>query len=392
MLKLNKLFLYEDRSQSFSSQIEPLPHQRRFLTECRNKIRDCLRDGIKQASKTVLGMEKMIEPRFRTQGSWSYGACIRQAHVPPQQMDWDYGVYLPAMFWARHKPKVAAKAYFDLVERLLEGLCRDNGWKLLKGDECKDTCIRIEVDYWAHIDIPLYAAPEEKFRQITERVALNFRKSTTFDGLDERDETELEEESFDWQDLEEIMMATRDGEWKESDPGAVSQWFDYLVDVHGNQLRRICRYVKAWRDYHWRDGGGPSSILLMILVARGIAANPRRDDLVLEEAAARIAEGLRQDVYELGIGDGKENFNSLKPTERLRAAEKAAALRAALRQARSRAYFERSVSISDLREQLGDRIPYELDWVEQEAGAADTVRATAPAYVASPKVKSTSAG
>lgn len=392
MLKLNKLFLYEDRPQPFSSQIEPLPDQRRHLMECRNKIREHLREGIKQASKTVLGMDKMIEPRFRTQGSWAYGTCVQPAHLPPQQMDWDYGVYLPATFWAKHRPKVAARAYFDLVERLLEGLCEDNGWKLLKGDECKDTCIRIEVDCWAHIDIPLYAAPEEKFKLITERLALNFRKSVTLDGVDERLEMEIEDESFDWQNLEEIVMATRDGEWKESDPGAVSQWFENLLEIHKDQLRRICGYVKAWRDYRWRDGGGPSSILLMILVARGFAANPRRDDLVLEEVVAKIAEGLRSSVYEPGIGDGQEDFNRLKLSERVKAAEKAAAFRATLRQARSRLYSERSFSINDLREQLGDRIPYELDWIEQEAGAADTVRATAPAYVASPRVKSTSAG
>ena len=73
-------------------------------------------------------------------------------------------------------------------------------------------------------------------------------------------------------------MATRAGEWKPSDPGAVAQWFRDCSSVHGEQLQRICRYVKAWRDFHWTEGG-PSSILLMILVTQGFVANPRRADV-----------------------------------------------------------------------------------------------------------------
>ena len=389
MLKLNKLFLYETRPEPFGRQIEPEPWQKRFLVECKNKIRDHLRDGIRQASKTVLGMDAMVTPKFRTQGSWMYQTCVRPAELPPQQMDWDYGVYLPAKLWENQRPKVAAKVYSELVEGLLQGLCKQEGWKLLEGRACKDTCIRIEVDSWAHIDIPLYAAPEEQFALITERVefaqrsALNKAQAGVLDTL--------EEEPFAWEDLETIVMATRAGEWKPSDPGAVAQWFQDCISVHGEQLQRICRYVKAWRDFHWTTGG-PSSILLMIIVARGFVPNPRRDDLVLEEAAARLASELRGNVYERAIGDGTEDFNRLSATERTFAADAAASLRAALRQARGRSAVQKAEAINDLRRQLGDRIPFIEDWVELEAGAIDAVQASAPQYVPSPKVKTTTAG
>jgi len=391
MLKLNKLFLYERRPETFGSRIEPRPEQQEFLVRCKNKIRECLYDGIRQASITALGAETMITPKFRTQGSWSYQTCLDPAFLPPQQMDWDFGVYLPAKTWEDHQPKVAAKAYFELVESLLRDLCQMEDWKLLEGKQCKDTCIRIEVASWAHIDIPLYAAPAKQFELITERalaksfgVALNSALDSTMAAI--------EEDPFDWQDLDEIVMATRAGVWKPSDPGAVSQWFRDQIETHGEQLRRICRYVKAWRDHQWANGGGPSSILLMILVAQGFSDNPRRDDLILEEAAERLAKGLRGDVYEPQIGDGTEDFNRLDASGRAQAADKAEALRAALYRARHRTYFERPTSIADLQEQLGKRIPYELDWVEQEAGAADVVRATPATYVASPEVKRTSAG
>jgi hypothetical protein len=391
MLKLNKLFLYEDRPEPFGRKIEPEIEQRELLLNCKNKIRDRLREGIRQASVTKLGANSMITPKFRTQGSWSYQTCLKPAFLPPQQMDWDFGVYLPTKTWEDHRPKVAAKAYFELAEELLRDLCEEEGWKLLEGKQCKDTCIRIEVASWAHIDIPLYAAPERQFQQLTER-ALAKAHAYALNNAQDSVLAVIEDDPFEWQDLDEIMMATRAGVWKPSDPGAVSQWFKDQVETHGEQLRRTCRYVKAWRDYQWPDGGGPSSILLMILVSQGFEDNPRRDDLVLEDAAARLAKGLRGDVYEPQIGDGKEDFNRLDAQERVTAAEKAEALRAALHRARCRIYLERPASIIDLQQQLGDRIPYELDWVEQEAGAADIVRATRATYVASPTVKSTSAG
>lgn len=389
MLKLNKLFLYENRVEPFGSKIEPEPWERKYLLECKNKIREHLREGIREASKSVLGMEAMVTPKFRTQGSWMYQTCVRPAMQPPQQMDWDFGVYLPAKVWENQKPKVAAKAYFQLVEGLLQDLCEREGWALLEGKNCKDTCIRIEVDTWAHIDIPLYAAPERQFALITERAefaekqALNSAQMSVLDALDE--------EPFAWEDLETIVMATRAGEWKPSDPGAVAQWFRDCSSVHGEQLQRICRYVKAWRDFHWTQGG-PSSILLMILVTQGFVANPRRDDLVLEDAAARLASGLRGNVYEKAIGDGTEDFNRLGAADRTFAANAASSLRAALRQARSRSAVQKAEAIHDLRQQFGDRIPFMLDWVEPEAGAVDIVQAAAPQYVPSPKVKTTSAG
>jgi hypothetical protein len=97
-------------------------------------------------------------------------------------------------------------------------------------------------------------------------------------------------------------------------------------------------------------------------------------------------------VYERAIGDGTEDFNRLSATERTFAADAAASLRAALRQARGRSAVQKAEAINDLRRQLGDRIPFIEDWVELEAGAIDAVQASAPQYVPSPKVKTTTAG
>jgi hypothetical protein len=394
MLKLNKLFLYEGNLDTFDAAIEPTSQQRAYLTSCKNAIRDHLREGIKVASKLVLGMDKMIEPRFRTQGSWSYKTCLQVAH-PPQEMDWDYGVYLPATTWENHKPRVAAKVYFELVEGLLEKLCGERGWKLLKGDDCKDTCIRVQVASWAHIDIPLYAAPETKFVQIMEK-AMNAARADsiytqdTFDMAESADAGELP--AWRWADLDEIVMATRQGEWKESDPGAVSDWFNDRVREHGEQLRRICRYVKAWRDYIWPDGeGAPTSIMLMIAATHGFQSKLRRDDLALEQAVHHLATALANDIREVGIDEGKEDFNRLSPSQRREAAAKAAELRAAIRNARYCTVNERNTAIQALRGQFGERVPFRIEWLEID-GYAEEVRSTQATVVPPPRVDSTKAG
>ncbi|TGS04797.1 hypothetical protein EN852_035685, partial [Mesorhizobium sp. M2E.F.Ca.ET.209.01.1.1] len=95
MLNLHSLFLNGDNPDAFDKVISPTEGQRKLLVQAKNKIRDHLREGIRRASTAVLGMERQVEPRFRTQGSWSYKTCIQGAHLPPQEMDWDFGVYLP---------------------------------------------------------------------------------------------------------------------------------------------------------------------------------------------------------------------------------------------------------------------------------------------------------
>lgn len=395
MLKFHKLFNGDSEKDSFHSAIEPTPEQRDFLVDAKNKIRDFLRAGIAAASVKVLGMSSQVEPRFRTQGSWSYKTCNRTAHQPPQEMDWDFGTYLPVAVWEDRPSKLAAKIYFQLVEGLLTQLCaRQPGWGLITGAAAKDTCIRVKVASWAHVDVPLYAASEGKFKLIMEKALASFKAGRR----SVRDSEYLSESAefgelagFDWEDLDEIVLATRSGEWKPSDPHAVSRWFLDRVVEHGEQLRRICRYLKAWRDYQWVDGGGPSSVLLMICAIRDFEARHGRDDLALEEAAARVAEMLKDAVLELGIDGGTENFNRLDPKERAEASTRAAGLRAAIRSARMNGTGMKLEALQIIITQLGPRFALRTDLVEVDASAG-AVRATEAMPVAPPVVGSTISG
>ena len=138
MLKLNKLF-YTTADDVFYDRIKPSTAQRSYLMDCKNDIRDYLKPRISKATVKVLGMEEAVEPRFRTQGSWAYKTCVQPAHSPDQEMDWDFGVYLPVRVWEDNgQPRAMAKAYFNLVEGILSALCKEKSWTL---NTEKQTCI-----------------------------------------------------------------------------------------------------------------------------------------------------------------------------------------------------------------------------------------------------------
>ena len=124
-------------------------------------------------------------------------------------------------------------------------------------------------------------------------------------------ESEIDEQQ--WHDFEKIALAMRDGTWKPSDPRKVSDWFNTSVQRHGSQLRRVCRYIKGMRDFHW-TAGGPSSVLLMICATQSWQGFEDRDDLALLHILEEIGPMLLGPVYCPEISD--EDFNRIKEIER----------------------------------------------------------------------------
>lgn len=399
MLNLTKIFYSSSaEAEHLHDALIPENEQRAFLRSCRTKIKDYLKPAIAEATVSVLGMQKRVQPRFRTQGSWAYNTCIQPAHSFDQEMDLDYGVYLPVDVWQENGPPEAmAKLYFDLVESLLQILCAQEGWGLVTGDDAKDTCIRIDVAAWAHIDIPLYAAPADDFEKVIEKTAMltaharamnSQNRSIALDSIEV-----LFAEAQTWGDLDQIMMASRGGKWIASDPETVAKWFrDQITRFaeFGEQFLRVCRYVKAWRDFNWKNAG-PTSVSLMIAIAQDFEGKKGRDDIALEHAATIVAQAVREGIYEFGIDGGKEDFNRLKQDKRIEAGLAADRLVSSLRSSRSSASYQGSSVLQTLRAVFGDRIPFCPELIQEEAPAS-IVRSAAPAIVATPYVPNTSAG
>lgn len=207
-------------------------------------------------------------PRFMTQGSAGYKTQNAPCH-PEQQIDYDIGCYFPFSEWEDEKPKTAAKEFFGEVDGILEKLSQSNNWTL---DKSKNTCCRVIIENDIHIDIPLYSIPDDEFKTIAE--SIESRKSFSM-----MDSIEPQEDSWDDFNFDKVLLAQREGDWIESDPRKVNLYFKDAFEKKGEQFRRLCRYLKAWRDFKWKSGG-PSSIFLMFLA---------------------------DDLYEKNVGDGDDS-------------------------------------------------------------------------------------
>ena len=219
-----------------------------------------------------------LTPRFWTQGSFQYNTLNRPYFTPPQEMDIDDGTYLPMAFF-EDKPAIGHRLLLLLVDSSLKSLSSENiGWEF----EAKDTCARLKIpEMNTHIDVPMYAVPEEQF--IQKEAALT--KSLAMDAM-------YSAESF-WEarahnraeytlDSNCVNLAVRKDEqkWIKSDPKIVEDWFNDSCRRIGPHLRKICRFIKSWRDAQWENGGGPSSISLMAATVNILDQTPHdKNDL-----------------------------------------------------------------------------------------------------------------
>lgn len=258
-------------------------------------------------------------------------------------------------------------------------MCERLSWEL---DSSKVTCLRINaVTPNSHIDVPLYAVPDDMFDELEENHNIVVEKSERTDtlysnfSLESYDSVSLiEAVSIDLKNIEMIHMAMQDGEWKASDCEKVRDWFQRECLKYPNkglQLRSVVRYLKGWRDNHW-ETGGPTSILLMIIAVQNYNYIESRDDLAILNVAERLPYALSNDIYEPGIeGHSEENFNRSDEQQRRENFNKANILSLRLRQAINAEH--RQYSIDLLTDVFGSRIPDDISLVvtESEKGNID---------------------
>ena len=304
MLNLSALFYTEVESEScLFGNLNLHDDDRKNIAAAKNEVRMALRDGIPRIYAEEGHPGKVPQPRFFTQGSWAYKTLNAPAQRP-QQADVDDGCYLPLSFLTlTDSPSVAADVFFGVAERALADLVKKKGWKL----SGKPTCIRVEISDLAHIDIPLYAIPDVQFETLVK--AENALRAT-MDGVYNFSEATIDS----WDDLPDtkVLLAHRVEGWMHSDPRPVKEWFVDQVETRGEQLRRVVRYIKAYRDWTWKTGG-PSSILLMAAAAPLFVKQDRRDDQALVDVVKQLPAALRK-----GVSNPVNPEESL--TDRLRAA------------------------------------------------------------------------
>jgi hypothetical protein len=302
MLNLSPLFYTTVYDEScMHEELDLTLEQRSWIAGARTDVRNCLRTGIPRVLRENGYTDDVPQPRFFTQGSWAYKTLNSPAQRP-QQADVDDGCYLPLSFMSQTKrPSTAATVFFAAAEDALKPLVEEKNWKLVTD---KSSCIRIVIAAYAHIDIPLYAIPDEEFVTLA-------KASMELYGYDSLMEAAIKAERDAWTALpsDKVLLAHRECNWMTSDPRPVKEWFLGEVEAKGEQLRRVVRYLKAFRDWKW-SSGGPASILLMAATAPLFEKRDRRDDLALLDVVAGLPARLRA-----GVNNPVEESESL--TDRL---------------------------------------------------------------------------
>lgn len=378
MLNLSALFFTTvDNDACMHDQLDLDASQRTSIASARAEVRNCLRTGIPKVLQDEGYTEDVPQPRFFTQGSWAYKTLNAPARQP-QQADVDDGCYLPLSFVSQtSRPSIAATVFFAAAEDALRELVDEHGWTLITD---KPTCIRIVISAKAHIDIPLYAIPDDEFETLV--------KATARHGYMVLDEA-LKRENDAWTALpsDKVLLAHRDEDWVVSDPRPVKEWILGEIEAKGEQLRRVVRYLKAFRDWKW-SSGGPASILLMAAAAPLFEKRDRRDDLALLDVVALLPAKLRAGVNN-PVDDTESLTVRLGKTGVEEAAQAFEDLEVMLRGAI--AATSESQACVWMRNEFGPRFPNEPDRIKS-ASVAATIAAAPAATGPSELVGRTKAG
>ena len=348
------------------------------LLVARKKIRERLRRDFAQGSEALF--ERVVQPRFFTQGSFAYKTLNEPVWTPRQQKDLDDGCYLPLSFVRGERPSKAAKLFFDFVDESLSRLAREEGWS----HKTKPTCVRLVIAHDAHVDVPLYAIPDREFA-LLEAHAVAKRMTVASAKFDS------------WTDLphDSVLLAHREKDWVESDPRKIHRWFvDAVENVFGERLRRDSRYLKAWRDYHRLDDQGLTSIVLMACAWKACESirapflRDREDERLLQ-IVERLPSLFSQEVKIPPCG--VEDLNRMSAEQRQVVVNDVGSLRDRLRSVIS-SCNEENEAVDLMQVILGDRVPDRPDLVSISTPAAAAVLSQPKKVVPAPVVGRSESG
>lgn len=306
MYNATKLFHQASPLPSLRKELVLRPDQKAKLKAARDLIRRTLKEVLVKASSLVPAndyydpgyiekarvrpaSDQVLRPRFRSQGSWVYDTLNRPAQSA-QEMDLDDGMYVP-MSVVEGRPAVASTALRRMVEMTLAALCQAQGWRL---DTEPNICLRVVIDFESHIDINIYAIPDDQMHLVEKRASASFADSAITANAAPQ-EIHL--------DSDQIYVSHKTKGWEQSDPLELENWFRDAVDRHSRwtNVARIVRYLKAWRDWKWTTSKLSSLVLMVCAVKALDEANtpprPNRDDDGLLVVARALPGMLADTVY-----------------------------------------------------------------------------------------------
>ncbi|HAN20403.1 MAG: hypothetical protein A2Y15_08600 [Clostridiales bacterium GWF2_36_10] len=227
MANMNQLF------SDFDGKIKLTNAKTNSLKTSRDALRKDIRDWFFEKNKDI--------PTFCWQGSFAMKTTVNP--LSGGEYDLDDGVYL--------------EGYSDIDKESWPTTSTVHGWiKSSVEDRTsdlpidKDTCIRVTYTSGYHIDLPIYIIKNDI-----------------------------------------AYLAHKTKGWIESDPKAFKKWFVDHVSDKGEQLRRIVRYLKSWKDY---KNVSLKGIEITILVTNHFDKYDNRDDKSLKNTISSIISSLEE--------------------------------------------------------------------------------------------------
>ena len=240
----NDIVAYHDEEVTLPDE------ERREMRKRRDANRQRLKDGLERDGNPQPAKSK-------SQGSYAHRTMVQD---PKKDYDIDDGVYFREE--DLKGPQGADKTASQAKAMVCDGL-QDEQFK--DAPEVRTNCVRVYYAAGYHVDVPVYRVVE----------------------------------TTDWRGETEVRYEIASSDWKESDPGAVTDWFNENNesqspdDSNGRQLRRITRLIKGFARSResWRKRVA-SGFTITALVVECYRANADREDEALYDTLVAIRDRL----------------------------------------------------------------------------------------------------
>lgn len=380
---------------SFLANLNIDPFVRTSLLAARKEIRQTLREAFRTVAATDEYWDEayarrvnsrnraQIEVKFMTQGSFAYKTVNAPAQAAVQEIDLDDGVYVPVEYLDNDRPALTARGMFEFIESALDSLRRERRWII---DTTKNCCVRVKLWPGAHIDLPVYSIPRDRFEAVNENlVKADVQVAAMSRGM-------VMDEAYKLP-TDKIMLAHRDGTWIHSDPQKLHDWVTTCENRNGPIYTRLCRFFKGWRDFTWAKSTLSSVCLMRAidLALRQLPALPvqNRDDAMILEVAKQLPDILRGKVGNPVVKDACLNQWSDSDGRMIIAG--AESLKGSMLQALEKTGSPVEV-VRQMQQMFGGRVPFRPDVVQISGNAISAIKAAAPATVAAPRVIPSTSG
>lgn len=222
------------------------------------------RDALRKKIKEWFSDNEKGEPSFCWQGSFAMKTTVNP--IGDGEYDLDDGVYLQEFFDEDMSTWPATSTVHSWIKSAVKGHTQS-------APIDKDTCVRVVYAKGYHIDYPIYIKYNDT-----------------------------------------AYLAHKTKGWTISDPKAFKDWFIQNVREEGEQLRRLVKYLKAWKDFKEISLKG---IEITILATENFCAYEGRDEKSLYETVQNILVVLENNfVCIKPVAPGEDLFEGTSKTKK----------------------------------------------------------------------------